>query len=159
TGVRRTPLCALLGGRFAAELFATTLDCYLVLGHVDEEPDDRDTADGRPATREAAHARLARMLCADLETCTEEDRRLVAEMAVSRQLDLLGQALEQAARRLGAAPRAVVLAGSGEFLADLALALRSSFPPCPTVSLGETLGPDVSRAACAHAVAVLAREG
>src|SRR5262249_43756645 len=32
TGVRRTPLCAVLGSRVAAELFATTLDAYLFRG-------------------------------------------------------------------------------------------------------------------------------
>src|SRR5262249_24868818 len=30
TGIRRTPICALLGGNIAAEVFATTLDAYLV---------------------------------------------------------------------------------------------------------------------------------
>ena len=61
TGVRRTPVCALadrlpFGGvptGLAAELFATTHDVYLTLGALPEKPDDTDTADGRPATREA----------------------------------------------------------------------------------------------------------
>ena len=60
TGVRRTPLCALAGG--AAELFATTLDVYLLLDWIAEDAADRNTADGRPATKAAAHARLARMM-------------------------------------------------------------------------------------------------
>src|SRR5262249_41491473 len=70
SGVRRTPLCALMGGEGAAELFATTLDVYLVLGLIAEDAVDCRTADGRPATRVAAHGRLARMLCADTETLT-----------------------------------------------------------------------------------------
>ena len=70
TGIRRTPVCALGGAdsRLAAEWFATTHDVYLLLGQVAEDPSDSDTADGRPATRAHAHARLARMLCADLES-------------------------------------------------------------------------------------------
>src|SRR5947209_9486014 len=44
TGVKRTPLCALLGSGVAAEVFATTLDAYLVLGLI-ADSDDRDTAD------------------------------------------------------------------------------------------------------------------
>ena len=48
-----------------AELFATTLDAYLVLDQVPEDAEDRDTADGRPATRPCAHARLSRMLGGD----------------------------------------------------------------------------------------------
>ncbi len=58
-GTRRTPLCALAATlRFrdvptglAAELFATTLDVFLTLGDIPEDQNDRDTADGRPATR------------------------------------------------------------------------------------------------------------
>jgi probable H4MPT-linked C1 transfer pathway protein len=34
TGVRRTPLCALLAGEGAAEVFATTLDAYLLQGEL-----------------------------------------------------------------------------------------------------------------------------
>ena len=60
TGVSRTPVCAVLGESVAAEWFATTLDVYLLLGDIAEDADDRRTADGRPATREHAHARLAR---------------------------------------------------------------------------------------------------
>src|SRR5262249_53239624 len=61
-GVRRTPLCALLGIEGAAEVFATTLDVALILDWIPENPDDCDTADGRPATKAAAHVRLARMM-------------------------------------------------------------------------------------------------
>src|SRR5262249_4723112 len=78
TGVRRTPLCAFLGSGGAAELFATTLDVYIVLGDLPEDGNDRNTADGRPATRAAAHARLARMRCADAESCSEEETRKLA---------------------------------------------------------------------------------
>src|SRR5262249_1880712 len=47
-GAGRTPLCALTGADGVGELFATTLDVYLVLGAVHEDPADTDTADGRP---------------------------------------------------------------------------------------------------------------
>ena len=158
TGVRRTPLCALLGGDVAAELFATTLDAYLVLGWVAEDPQDRNTADGRPATRAAAHARLARMLCADLETSTEADRRRLAERVNHRQMDLLTTAVADVASRLPGPPRTVVLAGEGDFLGLRAVREQQKFPPCPIVPLGKDLGAEVSRAACAHALAVLAVE-
>src|SRR5262249_25088621 len=57
-GVRRTPICALanelpLRGTptgLAAEIFASTLDVYLILREIESEPDNRSTADGRPAT-------------------------------------------------------------------------------------------------------------
>src|SRR5262249_29461399 len=82
------------------EFFATTLDVYLILGEVAERPDDRGTADGRPATREWARDRLARMLCADRETSTEEQTRAVAERAAAAQRTLILDAV----RRGGPAP-------------------------------------------------------
>src|SRR5262245_64522603 len=72
-GVKRTPLCALLGVHHAAEFFATTGDLFLVLAFSPEEPANCDTADGRPATKAAAAARLARMLGGDAETCSTQD--------------------------------------------------------------------------------------
>jgi probable H4MPT-linked C1 transfer pathway protein len=156
-GVRRTPLCALTDGEGAAELFATTLDVYLLLGYLPEDAADRDTADGRPATHAAAHARLARMWCADLETSSEQERIQFAEGLHRSLLRQLAAAVGRVARRPPAPPRAVVLAGSGEFLGRQVLGQTVS-ADCATISLAERLGPEASVAACAHAVAVLAEE-
>jgi probable H4MPT-linked C1 transfer pathway protein len=157
TGVRRTPVCALLGGGGAAELFATTRDVFLVLGALPEHAEDRDTADGRPATRIAAQARLARMVCADAETCSPADSRKLAERVLLKQVYLIQSALEIVARHLAGPPRTVILAGSGEFLARLVLA-QLSWPSPRIVSLAEMLGPDISQSACAYALAMLAAE-
>lgn len=155
TGIRRTPLCALLPpGRTAAELFATTLDVYLVLGQVPENGDDRDTADGRPATRAAAEARLARMICADADMLRADQIQALALTARACQVDLLRQAYRHVAE--GKRFQQVVLSGSGEFLAQAVLDGLSAPPPC--MRLSERLGPALSEAACAHAVAVLAAE-
>jgi (4-(4-[2-(gamma-L-glutamylamino)ethyl]phenoxymethyl)furan-2-yl)methanamine synthase len=158
TGVRRTPLCALLGMEAAAELFATTLDVYLVLGRIAEDAGDRNTADGRPATKAAAEARLARMLCADLETSTAEARTKLVNRVLLKHVYGLQCAVERIARRLAPPPRSVVLAGEGEFLASLVLEEQKVISPCPVISLRETLGAEVSRAACAYAVAALTAE-
>jgi probable H4MPT-linked C1 transfer pathway protein len=157
TGVRRTPLCALLGAAGAAEWFATTHAVYLLLGDLAEDANDADTPDGRPATRAAAHARLARMICADTETTSEAERVRLAEQVQSWQCRLLGHALAAVASSLPERPATFLLSGSGEFLARKVLALLpDSFAQC--ISLGKRLGPEISQAACAHAVAVLARE-
>jgi probable H4MPT-linked C1 transfer pathway protein len=158
TGVRRTPLCALLGGAGAAEFFATTLDVHLLLGHIPEDAADCDTADGRPATRACAEARIARMMCADLETSTAEDRQEVAQRAYLRQVTLLEGVIECVARRLPRPPDTVILSGSGEFLARAALEGEEEINPGAVISLGERLGAGVSAAACACALAVLAAE-
>jgi probable H4MPT-linked C1 transfer pathway protein len=158
TGVRRTPLCALAGSNVAAELFATTLDVFLVLGAIPENPQDTDTADGRPATRAAAHGRLARMLCADLETSTEEERITFADHVLLRQVFALRTAAEFVAKRLPRPPQTFVISGAGEVLAKLVMRHTPILSNCPAVSLERKLGPEISRAACAYAVAVLACE-
>ncbi len=158
TGVRRTPLCALLGGDGAAEFFATTLDVYLLLDFLPEDPADNNTADGRPATKAAAEARIARMLCADLETSTAEQRRRLAELVMDNQALLLGLAFNRVAGRLLAPPQTVLFVGEGEFLIKAALERQQDIPPCRVVSFRSALGPAISRAACAYAVAMLAAE-
>jgi probable H4MPT-linked C1 transfer pathway protein len=156
-GVRRTPVCALLGSQVAAEFFATTLDAYVMLGYLPEDPSSRFTADRRPATRAAAHARLARMYCADAVTCSPEQTQALARAVVRRQVLLLKEALTEVSAGLPQMPVTLISAGSGEFLLRAAL---QDEPPgrAPIVSLAAQLGPDISQAACAYALAVLAQE-
>ncbi len=161
TGVRRTPVCAVLGG-VAAEWFATMHDVYLIVGWVAEDAADRATADGRPATHAAAHARLARMLCADLETSTDAERRALAHRALAKQAILIQSGIECAAKGLPRQPLTVLLAGSGEFL--MQTMLKQPFAPFREVSFGQTislatqLGPQLSAIAPAYALVVLAGE-
>ncbi len=156
-GVRRTPLCALLPPPSAAEWFATTLDVHLVLGHVPEDADDRDTADGRPATRDCAHARLARMRCGDGESFSLHETTLIARKAYQRQTVWIQQALVEVTQTMPEPPREVILAGSGEFLARHIVEGQGGSEK-RILSLARRLGPEVSAAACAYAVAVLAAE-
>jgi probable H4MPT-linked C1 transfer pathway protein len=164
TGVVRSPVCAVVDtlpwqGRqvpVAQELFATTRDAYLLLGDLPEDALDRRTADGRPATRPAARDRLARMICADRETFSEEDAAGAAEAVARGQLSRLGVAARNVLRRLPATPETIVISGQGEFLARrLCQRLQVS---AKIVSLADELGKNASQAAPAHALAVLARE-
>jgi uncharacterized hydantoinase/oxoprolinase family protein len=97
------------------------------------------------------------MICADLETCTDEERLRLAQTLAGRQARLLRQAVDSVAQRLPAPAQVILLSGSAEFLARRALACE---PSCsvPVISLTETLGSAVSATACAHALAVLASE-
>ena len=155
TGIRRTPLCALLGDEAMAEFFATTLDAYLVLGRIDEDENDRDTADGRPATRSCAHARLSRMLGGDPQMISTTETHRLAQRVAKRQSEMLQQAAREVAGRLPGPPHVLVTAGAGEFLAE---SVRQKWRGLSRVSLAEKLGSEISRAACAYAVAVLAAE-
>jgi probable H4MPT-linked C1 transfer pathway protein len=164
-GMRRTPLCALateLPHRgqptgLAAELFASTLDIYLTLSEIAPDPKDRSTADGRPATVEAARDRLARMVGTDRDEFSSADATALARAADECLLGRLTAAAERACRAVIARPQIAVVAGSGQFLARR-LARRLIEPEGQIVGLSEAWGDVASTAACAHALLILARE-
>lgn len=166
TGVRRTPICALSIPRLAAEFFATTLDVYLVLGMIPEDPTDSETADGRPATIPYAIARLSRMLGGDTEITHELMVRYLAERLARRQRDLIadsarnmiGSMVGRSQGRLPS-PTLAIVSGAGEFLAREVISSKIGEPPIRDIrSLNDELGPKVSACAPAYALAVLATE-
>jgi probable H4MPT-linked C1 transfer pathway protein len=165
TGVERAPVCAVAQlvpwrGRkcpTAHENFATMRDAYLTLGDLPEEPLNTHTADRRPATKSAARDRLARTICADREMFSEADARVMSEALAQAQLRKISAIATQLVARLLQPPETVVISGRGEFLALRMLEkLRLK---ANVVSLTRELGPELSRCAPAHALAVLAREG
>lgn len=164
-GVRRTPVHALAtelpfrGARtgLAAELFASTLDVYLVLGDIASNPLDLSTADGRPSTPEAARDRLARMIGADRDSFSAEDARDFARAADSCLMERLTRAAKRACRTTIGMPAAAVIAGSGDFLARR-LARRLIGPDATLIRLDEAWGPVASAAGCAYALVQLAAE-
>jgi probable H4MPT-linked C1 transfer pathway protein len=160
-GVGRTPVCAVDPDGLCAELFATTRDVYTILGLLPEDPDNRDTADGRPATFEFALARLARMLGGDRETLKDDEIVHFAARMHARMMERLTAAVQAAyyAARNSPELRSIIISGSGEFLARrIAEKAFSGAPIERIVSLTELLGPEVSACAPAYAVAVLASE-
>ena len=166
-GMRRTPVCALatelpLRGvptGLAAELFASTLDVYLLLGDIAPDPKDLSTADGQPATIAAARDRLARMVGADRNSFTADDARAFALAADDALMARLVVAAERACVATVGRPRSAVVSGSGEFLARR-LAERMLLPGCErnVISLDEAWGPVASSAGCAYALLVVAAE-
>lgn len=165
-GGRRTPICALATSlRFrgasinlAAELFATTWDVYLTLGDLNESPHDVSTADGRPATREFARDRLARMIGADRDGFSQDDAIHFAAEADSVLVNrLVENARTVAGRSLGEAPGSVVVSGSGEFLARR-VAEQVVAAEGEIISLSHRWGKAESDAACAYALMLLACE-
>lgn len=164
TGVERSPVCAVataVGYRgrrcpLAHEMFANMRDVYLMLGDLPEEPTNNVTADGRPATREHAVSRLARMICGDRTQFNENDALEAAREIAKEQLAMICNALELVLSQRGARPQTVIVSGQGEFLARQAIA-ELQFGGV-IVSLADKLGPRASRCAPAHALAVLANE-
>jgi probable H4MPT-linked C1 transfer pathway protein len=164
SGVWRTPLAAIVDALpwrsaeypVTRELFATTLDAYLTLGEIEEDSENTNTADGRPATRAAARARLARMICTDPTDFTDADAERFAGAVAARQRADLLQAVRRVADSRQALPQRIIVAGQGEFLGRQVA--HQAFPHAAIVSLTDRLGTTISVCAPAHAVAVLARE-
>jgi len=163
TGVRRTPLCAVAASvpvrgsmtPVAAELFATTLDVYLWLGLIAEDVNNRDTANGQPATREAAYDRLVRMVCCDRDELTSQEGDTLAEFWARSQRSQIVEALDQVASRSTQTLNTVVLSGSGEFLARQVVDTVPELSQVERISIAERWGNGLATAACAVAVAQL----
>jgi probable H4MPT-linked C1 transfer pathway protein len=166
TGVERSPVCAVIDRVWwpsqktscplAQEMFATTWDVYLLLGDLPEEPTSTHTADGRPATKTHAHERIARSICADHTMVSREDAVQMAQCIADVQHKRIAEPLQAVLARQAERPGGVVVSGIGEFLARRVL--RQMRIESPVVSLSRQLGTEVSRAATAHALAVLAVE-
>ncbi|MFP6738325.1 MAG: hydantoinase/oxoprolinase family protein [Planctomycetota bacterium] len=163
TGVRRTPVCALLeeadlGGQacpLAAEHFATSLDAWLLLEEITEDPDCLATADGRPATRRMAQDRLARMLCLDPQELNEEDALTLARQITLAQENKICRAIGRVIEP--GKPAGAFISGEGEFLALRALQSLGLEDDLIT-PMSRICNPAGSEAAGAFALARLAAE-
>ena len=160
TGRLRTPLCAIvravpLGGRrcrIAAEHFAVAADVHRWLGRIDESEYTCETPDGRGRSRLDAAARIARMVCADLEMIGLGEVDAIADHISRAQVRQIASGIRQVMRRLGpACPRVAVLAGEGTFLARAAAEEVGLAPR----DLADEVGSDAARSAPAAAVAYL----
>ena len=160
TGALRTPIAAIVrsvrfGGRtcrVAAEQFAIAADAHLWLRHIDEREYTCETPDGRGRSSSDAAARLARVVCADLEVLSDDDVTAIARAVERRQIQQIAAAVRQVLRKLvSPRPNAAVIAGSGGFLARAAAQQAG----LAVHDLAAALGPAAGRAAPAAAVARL----
>ncbi len=154
TIVRRLPHRG-LWRPLASERFADARDAWLMLGGLPEDATSCDTADGGPATRDAARVRLARTMLLDPEAFREADATAAAAWITSRQAAHIARSLCRVAKASGSLPEVIVLSGHGDALATKALVATGWNPTI--VSLAAEVGPAVARAAPAHALACLAR--
>ncbi len=164
SGVRRTPLCAVAHSvpfekgycSLAAEIFATTLDIHLLLENIAEDPQDLDTANGKPATKLAAHDRISRMLCCDRDEISFGQAVQIAMFLADVQRQRLAGSLERVINRLSSACSTVIVSGSGSFLARRLIQENRKTKDSTVISLAEQFSPGIAEAACAYAVAQLA---
>jgi hypothetical protein len=158
TGALRTPVEAItqrvpLGASVAgvsAESFALAGDVHVWRGELSPEDYTVTAPDGRPASREFAAERIARVICADREMLDDRAISAIADAVADAQVDLVRYAIAQVCERHPTLQTAVVT-GLGAFLA--ARAARQA--GLSVVQLADTLGADGSRCAPAAAVALL----
>ncbi len=132
--------------RLSSELFAQSGDIHLLLGNIREEEYTVETCDGRGKTKREAVARLARVVCADIEILTEQEIRAIAQYIYKRQLEQIAGGLKQVYERiklqLGQENIPVVVTGLGRnFLARMA-AEKVGFKEI--IDLGEMLGAEAA---------------
>jgi probable H4MPT-linked C1 transfer pathway protein len=132
TGSLRTNVAAIVKSvplrdsvaRVSSELFVQSGDVHLVLGNITEAEYTTETADGRGKTKREAMARLARVVCADIEMLTEAEIGQIAKYIYNKQVDQVIEGLSQVysrARSLTTAKIPVVVTGLGkDFLAKTA---------------------------------------
>jgi len=157
TGALRTPAEAIAStvpvrGRatgVSAEGFALAGDVHVWRGELAPEDYSVPTPDGRPATREFAGERLARVVCADRELLDDEGVNTIADALWDAQATRIRDAVARTRARCPALTCAVVT-GLGEFLAAEA-ARRAGLQ---VIHLSDRLGPS-ARHAPAAAVALL----
>ena len=160
TGALRTPVEAVVrdvpyrDGRatVSAEGFALIGDVHLWRGQLAPEDYTVPTPDGRPASREFAGERLARVICADRELLDESAIDRIADAVATEQVATIVDAIRRVRSRHQALTVAVVT-GLGEFIASEA----AHAAWLEVVSLTSEIGGDASRYAPAAAVALLVR--
>jgi (4-(4-[2-(gamma-L-glutamylamino)ethyl]phenoxymethyl)furan-2-yl)methanamine synthase len=102
----------------AAEGFAVAADVHLWRGQLAPSDYSVPTPDGRPATREFAGERLARLVCADRDMLDEGAISAIADSLWEAQVDRIASATVRIVRRHASLERGpAVVTGLGDFLA------------------------------------------
>ncbi|MFT7641441.1 MAG: putative H4MPT-linked C1 transfer pathway protein [Pirellulaceae bacterium] len=161
TGIERSPVCAVVEQvpyrghtlNVAQEYFATMLDAYVILGKLSENTANKNTADGRGATKAYARNRLGRLVCADGEEFNHRDAVAIATAAAHAQAKHLKRQIGIVADSMSEVPETIVVSGHGDFLAiDALKALEYTGK---VILLSREAGAIASRCATAYALAML----
>lgn len=133
TGAIRTPLIALsqtapFNGKLvslAAEVFATSADCWCLLGLLDPQSIQDNSADGQPWDADFCASRIARLLGTDSDQANSAQWIQLAQWFTEQQCHLISNAMLHvlSAHSELAADAPIIGAGVGRFIAK-ACALR-----------------------------------
>ena len=126
SGVLRTNVATIVNSikvhgnktRVSSELFAQSGDVHLLLNNITEDDYTSDTCDGRGKTHNGASARLARVVCADLDMLNEQDIIEMAKFVYQKQIVQIANGLKQVKERFNHKKNTAVVTGIGrKFLA------------------------------------------
>jgi len=164
TGTLRTNVATIVdyipirGGkaRVSSELFAQSGDVHLLLNHIKEEDYTVETADGRGKTRKEVMARLARVVCADIDMLDEREIVDMARFIYEKQVEQIAESLRRVYERMKNRIHddiSVAVTGLGRnFLARKA-AEKAGFDKI--IDLGELLGVNAAFMSPAVGVALM----
>jgi len=153
SGSLRTNVATIVNGipvrgriaRISSELFAQSGDVHLILDNIGEEDYTAETCDGRGKTRREAMARLARVVCADIDMLNEQKIADMAKFVYDRQVEQIAGGLKQVYERIEPSLQekiVVVVTGIGrKFLARKA-AEKAGFSE--VMDMREMLGADAA---------------
>ena len=91
----RNQLCPI-----ASEKFALIADIHLILGHIKEEDYIIETADGRDKNIKDSMARIARIICADIEMLSESEIMEIVKYIYQKQLEQIENGIRKVIQNL-----------------------------------------------------------
>jgi probable H4MPT-linked C1 transfer pathway protein len=166
TGALRTPIPAITEVltyrkkpcRVSSEKFAIAADVHLVLGHINEDEYTCDTADGRGKNRQDSLARLARVICADIEMLTEAKIVALAREIYEAQIRAISDGIKQVAHRVRISGTTnkkcpITVAGLGRNFLAAKAAKKAGFTKI--LDLGNIIGHQGAMTAPSAAAAIL----
>lgn len=137
----------------SSEFFSNSGDVHLVLDKISREDYTTETPDGRGNTRREALARLARLVCGDLEILSESEIVEVARFLHERQVAQIGEAIATVKHRHPREDVPALLAGIGRSCIGKPAAERAAFQRI--VDLATILGTGAATACPATGLAVM----
>ncbi len=161
TGIERSNLAGLVRtirvqGRtypVVNEYFASTGDVYRALRMTNCDEESNETADGKPQSMLHSFQRLTRTIGTDADCVSNDFVHALADSYFAEQTQVVAVAIQKRLQAFNSTCESIILSGHGDFLAKAALnkiGWQGSIR-----SLSELFSEEVSRAACAYAVANL----
>ena len=81
--------------RISFEKFALISDIHRILYNISEDEYLNDTADNRSKSIDDCYARLARIICMDIDTISKDDLNIIAKYIYQKQIELISTEIQQ----------------------------------------------------------------